>query len=64
MCVVHSYDLQLLGAARPEGAKAEDEEDKEKYCDQGDDGDVAGVGQKGRVGSLGGNHVGQIQHVA
>jgi len=61
---VFSYDLLLFGAARPERAQADEEEDDDQYCNNGYYGDVAGVGQRGSVGSLGWNHIGQIQHVA
>lgn len=58
------YDLWPLGTTRPERAQAENEENEQQYCDDSDNGDKTGVGQRGRVRSLGWNHVGQIQHVA
>lgn len=58
------YNLRQFGAAGPERAQAEDEEDEEQYCHDGDYGDVACVGQRGSVWSLSWNHVGQIQHIA
>lgn len=61
MCL---YDPGLFGAAGPERAQADDEEDEEQYCHDGDYGDVASVRQRGRVRSLSWNHVSQIQHVA
>lgn len=58
------HDLWLFGAAGPEGEQADDKRDKDQYCHDCDYGDVAGVGQRGRVGSLSWNHIGQVQHVA
>lgn len=59
------YDLRLFGAPGPAVAQgdedAQDEEQNRKDCHYGD---VAGVGQRRAVGSLGRNHVGQVQHVA
>lgn len=61
---IRSHDLRLLGAAETEEAQADDEQDEEQNRHQRHDGDVAGVGQRRRVGGLGRNHVGQVQHVA
>lgn len=58
------YDLWLLWASGPDGAQAEDEEDKEQYSNDSDYGDIAGMRERGWVWSLCWNHVGQVQHIA
>ncbi len=69
LTLTHTYICVCLhnvrfGAARPERAEADDEDDNEQYCRNGDYGHVAGVGQRGRVRGFSWNHVGQVQHVA
>lgn len=59
-----SYHVGLLGAARPEGPHDDQEQHHQEDRHDRDDGHVAGLGQRGRVGGLGRNHVGEVQHVA
>lgn len=60
----HLYNVRLLGAAQPQRPQAEQEQQQQDEDHDADHGGVAGLRKRGRVRSLGRDHVGEVQHVA
>lgn len=56
----NSWLFETAGPAKTQAEGEEDNEDEEQYCHECDYRDVACVGQRGGVGSLSWNHVGEV----